>query len=389
MSHVRIGRTFDTLRSPRVVTGGADLLLACDSVVASGPDAIDKLHPDRTTAIVNTDLTPVSEFVRHKNLDFHGGDVLAAIRDNVQTTAMFEVPAVAATTKVTGDTIMTNMTMLGYAVQKGLIPISLASIEQAIQLNGVAVELNLRAIALGRALACDDGLADRILRPDKKAHAHPGLEEIIERNVTLLTDYQDERYAQRYQELVKRVREVEDAAGYRDLALTEAVATYYAKLLAYKDEYEVARLYTDGVFAAALSRQFDSHPGLKIHLAPPLLSRMDPATGRPKKRAFGRWILTLFRGLARLKRLRGTRFDPFGYTADRKLERRLIKNYELQVEELLEALSPDSYDLAVEILSLPDKIRGYGPVKLESVEATARLEAELVGRLKVARQTAA
>jgi indolepyruvate ferredoxin oxidoreductase len=389
MSHVRIGRVLDTLRSPRVVTGGADLLLACDSVVASSPEAIDTLNPDRTIAIVNTDLTPVSEFVRHKNLDFHGGDVLGAIRANTRDTGMAVLPAAAATTAVTGDTIMTNMTMLGYAVQRGLIPISLGSIDQAIRLNGVAVDANLRAIRLGRSLAVDDGLANRILRPGQEPVQPPTLDHLIDRNVMLLKAYQNKFYAQRYLDLVTKTRNAEIAAGFKDQELTRAVATYAAKLMAYKDEYEVARLYTDGEFALSLKRQFDGNPKLKVHLAPPLMTRVDPATGRPKKRAFGRWVLTLFKALARLKGLRGTRFDPFGYTEERTLERRLVREYEARVDEMLETVTTGQYDLAVDILSLPDKIRGFGPVKLENIAKAAILETDLLEQYYLRRRDAA
>jgi indolepyruvate ferredoxin oxidoreductase len=376
-SHVRIGKTFDTLRSPRIITGGADLLLACDSVVASSPDVIDALSTERSAAIVNTDLTPVSEFVRHKNFDFHGQAVLEAIRANVNDSTMYEVPAVAATTAVTGDAIMTNMTMLGYAVQKGLVPIGLAAIEQAIQLNGVAVDMNMQAIALGRALACDEALAGQILGADDEEPARPmSLNELVEKNTKRLRAYQNDAYAKRYRQMVETVREAEAALGTAGLA--EAVGQNLAKLMAYKDEYEVARLYTDGRFARALGHQFASTPHIRVHLAPPLITGIDPATGRPKKRAFGGWILPLFKGLAKMKGLRGTWADPFGRTAERTQERRLIIDYENSVVRLLEKLSADNHALAVEIASLPDKIRGFGPVKLQNIEATAKTEAALM-----------
>ena len=383
MSHIRIGKAFDTLRSPRVITGGADLLLACDSVVASSPDVIDTLSADLTAAIVNTDLTPVSEFVRHKNFDFHGNAVLAAIRANTRGNAMFEVPAVAATTAITGDAIMTNMTMLGYALQKGLIPIGLAAIEQAIEMNGVAVEMNTRAMTLGRALACDDALADKLLRPDNgREQAQPvGLEAIIEQHTALLRAYQSDAYAKHYQQIVAHVRNAERKPGADSpTGLSEAVAKNLAKLMAYKDEYEVARLYTDGRFARALVRQFNSNPKLKVHLAPPLLSRMDPTTGRPKKYAFGAWVVPLFKVLAKMKPLRGTWADPFGHTQERRQERQLIKRYETHIDQLLDTLNAKNYGLAVEIASLPDKIRGFGPIKQQNIDATAALEDELIAQ---------
>ena len=378
MSHVRIGKDIDNLRSPRIPTGGADLLLACDSIVAASAAAIDTMRADLTSAVVNTDLTPVSEFVRHKNFDFQDETVRATIRDNVRSGADFEVPAATVTTAITGEAIMTNMTVLGCALQKGLIPVGLDAIEKAIRLNGVAVEMNLQAIALGRHLAHNSGLAQTILQPGQQEQVGTGLEDIIAHRTTLLTRYQGEAYAQRYITMVDRVRQAEDLTEQQDLPLTRAVAHNLAKLMAYKDEYEVARLHTDGQLKAALTKQFAGGTRLKIHLSPPILSRPDPATGRPRKYAFGSWVFVFFRFLAPLKVLRGTPFDIFGHTAERKLERQLISDYETRINWLLERLNEHNHALAVEIASLPDKIRGFGPVKLENVDAVRIMEADLV-----------
>lgn len=386
MSHVRIGETHDTLRSPRIVTGGADLLLACDSVVAASSAAVDILSPDRTTAIVNTDLSPISDFVRQKNLDFHDTEVRKTIRENARGGEVWEIPAAAVATAVTGDSIMTNMAMLGYAIQKGFLPISMDAIEQAIRLNGVAVERNLLAIDLGRALASEEGFAENLLRParDETQTLSHSLDEVIERRVALLSDFQNDAYADHYRALVDRVRKTDEAIDDGDRKLTDTVARNYAKLMAYKDEYEVARLYTNGDFARALERQFSGRPKIKIHLSPPILSRLDPATGRPKKRVFGRWVLGLFHLLAAARRLRGSPFDPFGYAAERKAERRLIADYETRIDWLLKGLRAESYDLAVEIANLPDVIRGFGPVKMENIEKAKAREEELVARYSAA-----
>ncbi len=382
MSHVRIGKTHDTLRSPRIVTGGADLLLACDSVVAASAAAVDILSADRTTAIVNTDLTPVSEFVRRKNLDFHDTDIRKTIRDNARGGEVWEIPAASVATAVTGESIMTNMVMLGYAIQKGLIPLGMDAIEQAVRLNDVSVEQNLLAIGLGRGMANEESFAENILRPARDAtqSLSHNLDEVIERRVALLRAYQNSAYSDSYRSLVDRVRQADEATGNGDHRLSEAVARNYAKLMAYKDEYEIARLYTNGDFARALKRQFSGRLKVKIHLSPPIISRLDPATGRPKKRAFGRWILGLFHILAATRWLRGTPFDPFGYSAERKAERQLIADYRARVDWLLKGLRAENYDLAVEIANVPDTIRGFGPVKMENIEKAKAHEADLVAR---------
>jgi indolepyruvate ferredoxin oxidoreductase len=206
------------------------------------------------------------------------------------------------------------------------------------------------------------------------------LDEVIERRMALLTDYQDAAYAARYRALVERVRSADSALGRS--ALCEAVARYYAKLLAYKDEYEVARLHTDGRFMAEIGRRFEGRPKVRLHLAPPLLAQRDPVTGHLKKKAYGPWIFTAMRYLARMKRLRGSRLDPFGHSEERRTERRLIGDYEAVIDELLAGLSPDNYGLAVEIAQIPEQIRGYGHVKQRHLEAARRREAELLAAFR-------
>lgn len=382
MSHVRIGESLDTLRSPRIVTGGADLLLACDSVVAASASAADILSPERTTAIVNTDLTPVSDFIRRKNINFQDTAIRKTIRDNARGGEVWEIPAAHVAQAVTGDSIMTNITMLGYAVQKGMIPLGLAAIKEAIRLNGVAVERNILALNLGRALAHDEGFAEGVLkqRRGEIETLSETLEEVIERRARRLTNYQGKAYAKRYMSLVDRVRVADEVDGRTEFRLTEAVARNYAKLLAYKDEYEVARLYTNGEFAAAIERQFTGDPSFKIHLSPPFMSGIDPATGRPKKRAFGPWVMKLFKLLASLRWLRGTPLDPFGYAPERKMERALISAYEDRIKWLLHDLRDQNYELAIEIAGVPDMIRGFGPVKDENIEKAKARDEELAAQ---------
>jgi len=296
-----------------------------------------------------------------------------------------------------GDSIATNIMMLGYAYQKGLLPLSAKAILQAIEVNGVAIKMNTQAFQLGRLAATDPArLADMMKDQDEEVAPKTldamSLDEIIAHRVGLLTDYQSARLAKRYRNLVNQVRDAATKGGYDD-ALPRAVAINYAKLLAYKDEYEVARLFTDGRFEKQLRDQFEGDFKFSFNLAPPLLAGKPDALGRPGKRAFGAWMLQVFRTLAKFRFLRGTPLDIFGYSADRKLERDLIAGYEKDVATVLGLLSPVNIDVAVELLSLPDRIRGYGPVKEKAVaDAKARyaqLAADLVNPPPAPRQIAA
>jgi indolepyruvate ferredoxin oxidoreductase len=254
-----------------------------------------------------------------------------------------------------------------------LVPVSAAAIEKAIELNGVAVEQNLRTFKSGRLAAHNMEAVRKLAAGTKPPAAEPlaaTLDEAIERRADFLTAYQNRAYADRYLALVNRVRAAENQVLPGNTALTDAVVRNYFKLLAYKDEYEVARLYTDGSFEQKIRAQFDGDFKMEFNLAPPLLSRTDPKTGRPAKKRFGSWMMTAFKILARLKGLRGTPLDPFGYTHERRMERALITEYEATLETLLAGLTPATHGQAVAIARLPDAIRGFGPVKAASVEAT-------------------
>jgi indolepyruvate ferredoxin oxidoreductase len=275
--------------------------------------------------------------------------------------------------------------MLGFAWQKGFIPLGDAAIEQAIELNGVAVAFNKRAFLWGRRAAHDLPAVLKAAGLDGAAPAAPavlGLEEVIARRVEFLTGYQDAAYATRYEALVRRVAEAErlKAPGRDDLA--RAVARSYFKLLAYKDEYEVARLYTDGSFQKQLADTFENYDRLVFHMAPPLVAERDPATGHLKKRTFGPWMRSAFKVLARLKGLRGTALDVFGRTDERRMERRLIGEYEATVAELLAGLNDASHPMAVEIARIPEKIRGYGHVKEKAVLEAKTREGELLAHFR-------
>jgi indolepyruvate ferredoxin oxidoreductase len=246
--------------------------------------------------------------------------------------------------------------------------------------------MNRRAFLWGRRAAHDLAAVEAHAMPASEAPEYrrlsASLDEMINRRVAHLTEYQDAAYANRYRAMVERVREVEAERARGHTELTEAVARYYFKLLAYKDEYEVARLYTNGEFLAQLGRQFEGQPKLKIHLAPPLVAQRDPATGRPKKRAYGPWMLTAMRYLARCKRLRGTPLDPFGYTAERRLERRLIAEYEAVLKEVLQQLTLANHEIAVELACLPEQIRGFGHVKDRHLVMAKERESALLAALR-------
>ncbi|MBK5919523.1 indolepyruvate ferredoxin oxidoreductase [Rhodothalassium salexigens] len=383
LSHVRLSAKPRFERSPRILTGATDLLLACDSVVAAGKDAATTLSPKRSRAVINSNVAPTAGFVLNRDIDFQEMSVQRALDERTAETDRHRLPAAEIATLLFGDSIATNLFMLGYAWQQGYVPVSLDAINRAIELNGVAVEMNQRTFHWGRVAAHDMDQVERVVEAERNTTRRPiaeTLDERIERRAAFLVGYQNNALAERYHALVDRVRAAERAVAPKSEALTDAVARFYFKLLAYKDEYEVARLYVDGEFADKLNAAFADYRRVKVHMAPPLLSRTDPATGRPKKRAFGPWIFPVFKILAALRGLRGTAFDPFGRTAERRMERRLIAEYEELVDELLSGLTAERLPLAVELAHIPDQIRGYGPVKEDSVTKAKTRERELMAR---------
>jgi indolepyruvate ferredoxin oxidoreductase len=283
---------------------------------------------------------------------------------------------------VTGDAIATNLMMLGFAWQRGLVPLAEATILNAIELNGVAVEANRRAFSWGRMLAHKADAVRALIEDHGSAEPEPEtLEALVAHRSDFLKRYQSARLARSYRDLVERVRAASGSVN-PDGALALAVARYYFKLLAYKDEYEVARLYTNGEFQRRLGEQFEGDYKLAVHLAPPLLSGIDPNSGRPRKRRFGPWMLRVFGLLARLRFLRGTPLDPFGYSEERRAERRLIREYEALIAEILGTLDRDRLEDAIALASLPDEIRGFGPVKAAAIAQARERKAALLERFR-------
>jgi indolepyruvate ferredoxin oxidoreductase len=383
MSHVKIAASAAEVNVARLGTGDARLVIGCDLVVTASGDALDKMSAGRTRALVNATTSPTAAFVKNPDWQLPGSNLQQDISEACGGRDAEFVPAAELATALMGDSIATNMFMLGYAWQKGWVPLERAAIERAIELNGVAVDFNMKSFLWGRRAAVDLERVRRIAMPAEvipiEQHLSRSLEELVERRAQFLTGYQDAAYAARYRALVERVRKAE-AERTGGTKLAEAVARYYAKLLAYKDEYEVARLYTDGAFTKKIEGMFEGDYKVKFHLAPPLLAKPDPRTGEPKKMQFGPWMMLPFRMLAKLRFLRGTALDVFGRTEERRMERALIAEYEKAVETLLAGLARENHALAVEIASLPETIRGFGHIKAKSVEAARARQAELLAR---------
>ena len=379
MTHVRIAPKPEDIAAVRIAAGGADLLLGFDIVGAASPVALARIEQGVTRAVINTSLTPTAAFVTDGNIDFEAGLMNRILRDAVGEKGVDFVQGTKIATAIMGDSIATNLLLLGYVFQKGLLPLSFEAIDRAIELNGSAVEANRRAFAWGRLAAHDPAAIEAAVAKRVTPEAREmTLPERIRFNADFLTRYQDAAYARKYTDIVSRVQTAEASRTPGLRGLTDAAARGLFKLMAYKDEYEVARLYTDGDFRARLERQFEGDFKLQFHLAPPILAKKDPVTGHLRKRAFGPWVFSVFKLLARLRGLRGTAFDIFGYTAERRMERELIADYIAQIDDLIARLSPHNHALAVEVLRLPDAIRGFGHVKEKSVHAARARKAELL-----------
>jgi len=372
--------------APRIAAGKASLVLGCDMVVTASGEVLATVASGRTRAVVNSHPIPTSAQTLDPDAPLDTGALRRLIEGAAGPGQCDIVDATRLATALMGDSIYTNLFLLGFAFQRGLIPLGGEAIERAIEINGAGAERNRRAFAWGRRAAADPDAVEQAAAPlavldEAEPAATP--EEIVARRAAYLTDYQDAAYAGRYRALVDRAAAAErDRVGARAGPLTDAVARNYFRLLAYKDEYEVARLHLDPAFEDKLRRQFDGDVRLRYHLAPPLVARPDPATGAPRKRAYGPWVRTLFRLLVRLKGVRGTRWDIFGRTEERRRERQLIVEYEAVIDELLAGLREDNHALAVEIARLSEKVRGFGHVKAANIVAAKSQEAALLARFR-------
>ncbi|MDA1090564.1 MAG: indolepyruvate ferredoxin oxidoreductase family protein [Proteobacteria bacterium] len=383
-SHIRIADDPDTLHAVRVSAGGARLLIGCDMVTSAGAETISKLKPGYTSAVVNAHHTMTSDFIHDADLEFPEKKFQDALMEATSARDLDFIDATGLALRLLGNSIAANMLMVGFAYQKGLLPLSAAAIEQALVLNGVAVDFNKQAFEWGRRSALDRDAVERIAEPalDMDKDTDTGQSRFVDRRLADLTRYQNAAYAKRYAALVERVHATEAMKTAGKTGLVDAVARAYFKVLAYKDEYEVARLYSDGDFHRQLNRQFEGKIELSFHMAPPLIATRDPQTGVLRKREFGAWVMPVFRVLSKLKGLRGTAFDVFGYTAERTGERRMITDYETMMEELLDGLSPDNHALALAIAELPLAIRGFGHIKERSRVAAKDREEQLLAAFR-------
>ena len=381
-SHMRIARVPEDIHSIRVHAGSADLVLSGDIVIAGGKKSLAGMKPT-TKVVVNTVETLPGQFTRDANFSLPSERLKRAIISHASRETTHLVDAQRLATALMGNSIATNLFLVGYAWQIGGLPLSSASIERAIELNGEAVKMNITAFRWGRLCAHDRAAVEKLVAPvtapSGVERLSSSLEEIIARRVEQLTRYQNAAYAERYRRLVEAVRKAEADKAPGKQGLTEAVARYLYKLMAYKDEYEVARLYTDGNFLKQVAKTFDGQDlKFEFPLAPPLLAKPDPITGVPRKMSFGPWMMTAYRVLAGLKGLRGTAFDIFGYTHERRTERQLIKDYEALIAEVLAKLTPDNHALAVGLASIPEKIRGFGHVKARHLDTAKKEETALL-----------
>ena len=390
MSHVRIAENQDRLHSTRIATGEARLLLGCDMIVAVSDDALSKTAAGITRAIVNTAQAITGEFMRNPDRAFPADAMEQSVVDAVGVEGATFLDASRLATRLMGHSIATNIFLLGYAFQCGCIPLSSGALLRAIELNGSTVEENRRAFSWGRRAALDlAGVEARVSAgeaspPDRVLSA--SLDEMIERRRDFLTSYQDAAYARRYVTLVEQVR-VNVGAGAlcvpgtplrgQVTAFTEAVARNYFKLLTYKDEYEVARLFSGPAFQSALASGFEGDYWLNFHITLPWSRPARPGE-EPRKIRFGPWLLPAMKVLARFKFLRGTALDPFGRIAERRRERELIAEYERTIAHILGRLDPARLDAAIALASIPENIRGYGPVKQRSIALAEARHRELM-----------
>jgi len=381
MSHVRIAPDPEALHATRIAAGEADAVIGCDLVVTAGDEALAKMRRGRTRVAVATDLVPTAEFARNPDWQADAAGLLRRVEAACGESDVFRIDAVGIATALMGDPIAANMFMLGVAWQHGWIPVSQAAIERAIALNGVAVDFNRQCFQWGRRAAHDRAAVMQQVAPAATVVAfapRETVDDLVRRGVELLTAYQDAAYAERYRGLVERVAQAERRAGLPD-RLSRAVARCHFKLLASKDEWEVARLHGSSEFRQELAATFEGDYRLRFHLGAWPFARTDRSTGATLKGEVGPWVLPVFRLMARFRRWRGSWLDPFRDSPERRLDRRLLADYEAEVDRLIAGLDAGGYDLAVKLASLPERIRGFGHVREASAVAVAAEWEALLG----------
>jgi indolepyruvate ferredoxin oxidoreductase len=387
-SHMRIAERSEDIHAIRIAAGAADLVLGGDIVVAGNRKVLAAVKHGVTEMVINLAEFLPGDFTRNADFSLPTERLKRAIIADAGREKTHFIDATRAANALFGNSVGANIFLVGYAYQLGAVPLAAASIERAIELNGEAVEMNKAAFHWGRRAACEPAAVEALIKPKAEAVSDArtlsrSFEEMVERRVAFLTAYQDAAYAARYRRFVEKARAVEAARAPGKSGLADAVARYLFKLMAYKDEYEVARLYANDAFLKQVNAELGGENlRLHVHLAPPLLARKDKVSGEPRKMTFGPWIFPLFRMLAKFKFLRGTPFDPFGYSTERRTERALVRDYEALLEEVLAKLDADNYHVAVGLAAIPEKIRGFGHVKLRHLKAAKADEAALLEQFR-------
>jgi indolepyruvate ferredoxin oxidoreductase len=386
LSHVRVASSPARLHQVRIDLGQADAVFACDLVVAAMPDSLALMRRGHTRIVANEHEIPTAEFTRERDASIQKDGLLDKLAFAVGDGNLARLDAQDIAGRFLGEPIASNILLLGHAWQQGLVPVGVSALMRAIELNGVAVDMNKRAFMLGRLAAADGAALGRMAAGPQVVRFTPpkSLADTVAFRVDWLTRYQNAAYARTYAQAVAAVeaREVEIEGSGSRKQLSRAVARNLFKVMAYKDEYEVARLHADPAFRAQVAAQFDGDYQLAFHLAPPLLARRKPGSDVPAKIMLGAWMMPVFGVLARLKGLRGTPFDPFGYTRERKAERRLRERYLAFVHELAGRLRADNKAAALQLAQMPDAVRGYGHIKQAAMEAFDRQWAELLPRYR-------
>ncbi len=378
LSHIRLTANPAGLYAARVPLASADGLIGCDIVTAVGKEAMNALRRDHTRAVINNHMAPTANFVLDPDVDFDTDGLTQRIDRALGTGTVDAIDGFKYALALMGDAIAQNLFMLGFAFQRGMVPISRAAIERAIELNRVSVEMNKMAFAWGRLAAHTPDVVARYAGLGGDDLPVLTLEQEIERRVDFLTQYQNKAYAARYRSFIAEVQAAENRVVPGEARLSRAAVHGLFKLMAYKDEYEVARLYTDPAFMKKLKATFKDGFSLKFHMAPPIISGTHAVTGERIKRTFGPWMMAGFRVLSKLKVLRGTPLDLFGLQDERRMERELISEYETVLRQLMSALTPSNYDIAVQIALLPQKMRGYGHVKQKNVRDAKKLQEQML-----------
>jgi indolepyruvate ferredoxin oxidoreductase len=380
-SHVLIAASQDDIRTTRVGSASADLVIGCDPLVAANKETWQRLRAGRSHVALNANATPTAAFVTNADWQNPAQACVDTLVANLGAEDVGVIDAETAASKLMGDSIYTNPMMLGYAWQRGWVPLALASLMRAIELNGVQVANNKTAFEWGRRAAHDPQAFASLIKGGGaqviQFKPRESVATLIERRVAFLTDYQNAGYAAEYQRFVERVRKVESELGKSDL--TMAVTRNLFKLMAYKDEYEVARLHSDKAFHERIAQQFEGDYKLRVHLAPPLTAKKNEK-GELIKKAYGPFMFTAFGWMAKFKGLRGTALDVFGYTEERRMERALISDYRMAIEGLLDDLDAGNLALAVDIARVPEQIKGYGHVKDRNLAAARSRWADLQAR---------